>query len=76
MHLLQNEESCNSDCVGVNLKVLQLVGLWQNFTNHTAQWRVKVFSFYKWTLLLLMITNATLEITDVLLTWGDLKISS
>lgn len=73
MHLPQNEETCNSDYLGVNLKVLRLVGLWQNFTNHTAQWTVKVFNFYKWTLLLLMITNATLEITDILLTWGDLK---
>jgi hypothetical protein len=73
MHLPQNEESCNSDFLGVNLKVLRLVGLWQNFTNHAAQWTVKVLNFYKWTLLLLMITNATLEITDILLTWGDLK---
>jgi len=73
MHLPQNEESCNRDCLDVNLKVLRLVGLWQNFTNHTAQWTVKVFNFYKWTLLLLMITNATLQITDILLTWGDLK---
>jgi hypothetical protein len=74
MHLPQNEESCNSDFLGVNLKVLRLVGLWQNFTNHSAQWTVKVFNFYKWTLLLLMITNATLEITDIFLTWGDLTI--
>jgi hypothetical protein len=73
MHLPLNEESCNSDCLGVSLKVLLLVGLWQNFTNHAAQWTVKAFNFYKWTLLLLMITNATLEITDILLTWEDLK---
>ena len=73
MRLPQNEESSKSDCLAVNLKVLRLVGFWQNFTNHTAQWTVKALIFYKWTLLLLMITNATLEITDILLTWGDLK---
>jgi hypothetical protein len=69
MYLPQNEESCNRDCLDVNLKVLRLVGLWQNLKNHTAQWTVEVFNFYKWALLLLMITNAT----DIVLTWGDLK---
>jgi hypothetical protein len=73
MRLPQNGESFNNDCLGVNLKVLRLAGLWQNFTTHTAQWTVKVYNYYKWTLLFLMIIHATSEITDILLSWGDLK---
>jgi hypothetical protein len=73
MDLSENEESCRKDCLGVNLKVLRLVGLWQDFTNHSGEWTLKVFTYYKWTLLFLMITHATLEIIDILLTWGDLK---
>jgi hypothetical protein len=74
MDLSLNEERRINDCLNVNLKVLRLVGLWQDFTpTKHFPWTVKLFSHYKWMLLFLMIAHTTSEITDILLTWGDLK---
>jgi hypothetical protein len=74
MDLSVNEELPSNDCLRVNLKVLRLVGLWQDFTptKHFA-WTAKLFSYYKWILLFLMIVHTISEIIDIVLTWGDLK---
>lgn len=74
MVLSLNEECPVNECLSVNLKVLQLVGLWQDFTPAKHHpWTVKLLSHYKWLLVLLMIVHTTSEIIDILLTWGDLK---
>ncbi|KAJ4439442.1 hypothetical protein ANN_07566, partial [Periplaneta americana] len=70
----ETEESFVNDVMTVNLKHLQLVGLWRgNRFNTQYPIAMKIFTIYRWTLLLFMYLNIATEVLDIAYSWGDIE---
>jgi len=69
-----NEAHVINNILVVNLKLLKLVGLWQsNRSTMKVSWTIKLYTIYRWALLLIMYMHTATEYLDIVFTWGDLE---
>jgi hypothetical protein len=74
MNSSANEAHVINNILLVNLKLLKLVGLWQgNISTLKVSWAVKLYTIYRWALLIIMYLHTVTEYLDIVFTWGDLE---
>jgi hypothetical protein len=74
MNSSANEAHVTNNILVINLKILKLVGLWQgNISALNDSWTIKLYTIYRWALLVIMYLHTATEYLDIVFTWGDLE---
>jgi hypothetical protein len=69
-----NKDHVINNILVVNLRLLKLLGLWKgNISTLKFSWAMKLFIFYRWTLLIIMYLHIITEYLDIVFTWGDIE---
>ena len=74
IHPVGQDKFDSRNLMSLNVKVLQVVGIWPDIpVPKKFEWLMKLYSFYRWLFLLMVMTNSITQIADLILSLDDLE---